>query len=430
MVGYRGRFGIGIGWLIAALWIGGAGAATAEGALPPAAVFAATGAEQSYVVPAGVTLVSAAAAGAAGGGGCGGAAGGRGARVAADFAVSPGSVLFVEVGAVGTSGALPGNFCNTNAAGAFNGGGLNGPVSGGGGGGASDVRTIPRAEAGSLGSRLLVAGGGGGAGGGGVGPAAPGGDAGSAGGGLSAGGGATLSAPGAAGAANAGCNTNATAGVFGTGGDGAGDFPNAGGGGGGGGYWGGGGGGCVPGQLGSSGGGGSSYVASQATNASAPTLSVAPAVVTITPIEAPAPPQGPQGPQGLPGVNGAQGAAGPQGATGPQGAPGAPGATGVRGRTGPRGIAGRDARVTCRIAHRNQVKCTVKMRPRARGAWATTARLSHAGRTIARGRTNHKHARLSLHSTHHFSPGRYVLTLRIVDRAGARTTVRHIITLQ
>src|SRR4051794_16210577 len=152
MVGYRGRFGIGLGWVIAALWIGGAGAPTAEAALPPAAVFTSTGAEQSYVVPAGVTSVSVAAAGAAGGGGCGGAAGGRGAQVAADFAVSPGSVLFVEVGAVGTNGALPGNFCNTNAAGAFNGGGPKRPPSGGGGGGAAPPRTTPRGGGGPLGS--------------------------------------------------------------------------------------------------------------------------------------------------------------------------------------------------------------------------------------------------------------------------------------
>ena len=421
MVGPRGRLGNGIGWVIAALWIGGALAPSAEGALPPAAVFSPTGAEQSYVVPADVTLVSIDAIGAAGGGGCGGAAGGRGAHMSAQIPVSSGSVLFVEVGAIGTQGALPGNFCNATAAAAFNGGGLNGPVSGGGGGGASDVRTVPRTEAGSPGSRVLVAGGGGGAGGGGLGPAAPGGDAGGAGGGPSAGGGATLSAPGTAGAANGGCASNAVAGAFGSGGDGAGNFPNAGGGGGGGGYWGGGGGGCIPGQLGSSGGGGSSYVAPQATNASAPAPSAAPAAVTITPIEAPAPPQGPQG---IPGSTGQTGA------SGPQGAPGAQGTTGARGPRGPRGIAGRDARVTCRIARRNEVKCTVTLRPRASSAWAATARLSRAGRTIARARADHTHARLSLHSVHRLKPGRYALTLRIVDRAGHRTTARRVIHLR
>ena len=120
-------------------------------------VFSPTGAEQSYVVPPDVSLVSIEAIGAAGGAHCGGGAGGLGAQVSAELAVSPGSVLYVEVGDVGAPGVLPGGVCSTTPETVFNGGGARGIVGAGGGGGASDVRTVPMGEAGSLGSRLIVA---------------------------------------------------------------------------------------------------------------------------------------------------------------------------------------------------------------------------------------------------------------------------------
>jgi Glycine rich protein len=276
----------------------------------PPVVFTPTGAEQSYVVPADVSQVSIEAIGAPGGGACGGGTGGLGARVTAELAVSPGSVLYVEVGAIGAPGVLPSGICVNSSPSVFNGGGALGVVGGGGGGGASDVRTVPRAEAGSLGSRLIVAAGGGGAGSGGSVPGGAGGNAGSAGGGPVAGGGATLTGPGSAGAPDPSCTTNATSGAFGVGGAGANDFPNNGGGGGGGGYWGGGGGGCLL-MAGYGGGGGSSYVAPHAINVSPVTTTAAPPSVTITPIEAAPLPQGPPGPAGPPGPVGPQGPAGP-----------------------------------------------------------------------------------------------------------------------
>ena len=172
--------------------------------------------------------------------------------------MSPGSILWVEVGSVGSPGLLPGDVCANTTPGVFNGGGALGVIGSGGGGGASDVRMVPDGQAGSLGSRLIVAAGGGGAGGGGSVPGPAGGNAGSAGEGARPGAGAGLSGPGAAGAADPSCAVSALPGGFGTGGAGANDFPDNGGGGGGGGYWGGGGGGCEGGR-GSGGGGGASY---------------------------------------------------------------------------------------------------------------------------------------------------------------------------
>ncbi len=93
--------------------------------------------------------------------------GGEGAQIRADFAVSPGSVLYVEVGGTGTNGE-PTIFCtNGTSAGGLSGasasGGAGGAVGGGGGGGASQVLTVP-AAIGANTSQLIVAGGGGGAG--------------------------------------------------------------------------------------------------------------------------------------------------------------------------------------------------------------------------------------------------------------------------
>ncbi|MGH3238656.1 MAG: hypothetical protein ACRDOH_36450, partial [Streptosporangiaceae bacterium] len=118
--------------------------------------FTFTGAEQTFTVPSGITAVQVTAIGAAGAPGLTGAAaappGGRGAQVTGTIAgLSTGQMLYVEVGGAPTStsaGCYPGVAC----LGGFNGGGLS--HFGGGGGGASDVRTSPRAAAGSLASRL------------------------------------------------------------------------------------------------------------------------------------------------------------------------------------------------------------------------------------------------------------------------------------
>jgi len=246
--------------------------------------FGFTGGEQAFVVPAGVTAVQIDATGAPGGNGCMTTTGGEGATITANFAVSPGSVLYVEVGGAGGPGFASGICSATATGGGFNGGGAGGAVGGGGGGGASDVRTVPAATPSPLGSRLIVAAGGGGAGSFG----SNGGNAGNTAGGAGGGGAATLIAGGAAGTTT--CGTAATAGSFGLGGAGYLDFPQNGGGGGGGGYFGGGGGGSDSGGAcsnnGYGGGGGSSYVAPAATAATSPVATAAAAGITITPLTA------------------------------------------------------------------------------------------------------------------------------------------------
>ena len=124
--------------------------------------FSPTGAEDTFVVPDGVSSVHVVATGAPGAVGYNGGSAGRGARVSGDLTVDPGQTLYVNVGGAPT-GVAPGADCYplSLCIGGFNGGGGAGRY-GGGGGGASDVREIPRAEAGSLASRLIVAGGGGG----------------------------------------------------------------------------------------------------------------------------------------------------------------------------------------------------------------------------------------------------------------------------
>ena len=202
--------------------------------------FAATGAPQSYTVPAGVTRLTVTATGAQGGSssiasGSGSVTvpGGQGARVQTTLPVVPGEILAVYVGKVGASLIYRGG-----APGGYNGGGSVSPGNtGSGGGGATDLRR------GS--TKLLVAAGGGGAAGfinngNGGGGGAPNGENGGAGGGGS-GTGATQTAGGSFG------------GSLGQGGSNNGDFS----GGGGGGYYGGGGGGG--GGIGP-GGGGSSWV--------------------------------------------------------------------------------------------------------------------------------------------------------------------------
>jgi hypothetical protein len=131
---------------------------------PPSAVaatatatFTSTGTEQTFTVPADVTTIYVVARGASGAQGSDGRAAGRGAVVAANLAVTPGQVLYVNVGGLPTT-ISPGCYPGIDCLGGFNGGGSS--VFGGGGGGASDIRTT----SGDLSTRLIVAAGGGGSG--------------------------------------------------------------------------------------------------------------------------------------------------------------------------------------------------------------------------------------------------------------------------
>ncbi|HUA45507.1 MAG TPA: choice-of-anchor D domain-containing protein [Solirubrobacteraceae bacterium] len=266
-------FGAGVvGWMLAL----GCGAllapvAEAQGCQTGSVTFTSIGAEQCYVVPAGVGALGVVAVGAPGGAGGSsvspaGGGGGLGAQVSGDVAVTPGETLYVEVGGAGGAGAftLTGNL--VPAAAGFNGGapGVAGPagvVSPGGGGGASDVRTCSisgasACPAGStLASRLLVAGGGGGGGtteggGGGAGGGASsiGADGAAGGGGQFGGGGGgggqlvNGGTAGSPGACSMGLGGPASSGSLGQGGIGG--YLDGGGGGGGGGLYGGGGGGA------------------------------------------------------------------------------------------------------------------------------------------------------------------------------------------
>jgi hypothetical protein len=255
----------------------GAAAAAALWSVPACAqatVFSYTGVEQTYTVAAGVSNLSIMAIGGPGGGPGGSSfPGGRAADVAGIVGVTPGEVLYVEVGG---GGGQPD--------GGFNGGG--GGASGSGlswfgGGGASDVRTLPMSDGViSLNSRLIVAAGGG---------AAPGGgDAGQP-GGSSAGGGAGTQTSGGAGGCGlpgVGCGDDGTLGMGGAGGiSGTGANQRTGGGGGGGLYGGGGGGAAAAGAVGG-GGGGSSEVPSDLGTIGLANLTTAP-TVDITPVPPP-----------------------------------------------------------------------------------------------------------------------------------------------
>lgn len=203
---------------------------------PGSKTFDHTGAEQTWTVPDGVTTVTIDASGAQGGGA--GASYSRGGRAIGTITVTPGQVLYVNVG------GQP-----TGIVGGFNGGGAAGGAEAFGAGGASDVRTA----SGSLASRLIVAGGGGGCvfGGnfsGGHGGAATGASGSGTGGGGVGGGQAAGGTAGGAGA---------TAGAQGVGGTGS-TFYTYDGGGGGGGFYGGGGGGAHTAYGGGGGGGGGS----------------------------------------------------------------------------------------------------------------------------------------------------------------------------
>jgi hypothetical protein len=255
----------------------GWGCAAGEVQCPETRTFASTGAEQTYVVPAGVEHLKITATGAHGGYGDGPVgAGGRGARVQAVVAVTPGQQLYVLVGSDGTW--WQDDNVVGDQAGGFNGGGA-APDYAGSGGGASDVRTVSASSPGTLASRLVVAGGGGGGGG-----SQPGGDAGTDGSALQpgtagaagaaehggAGGQAMVGGPGAAGTAGAGGRGGEPVAM---------PMPAAAGGAGGGGWYGGGGG-----AAGSGGGGGSSLVPVGGTG---PTPSSDPAGVTISALIAP-----------------------------------------------------------------------------------------------------------------------------------------------
>jgi hypothetical protein len=138
-------------------------------ALAPAAradttsvTFPSTGSEQTFKVPTAVHSLHVVLVGGRGGnsdGPNGAVAGGFGAVLDGTLTVSPGDILYVEVGGNGHDGDA-----TADAAGGFNGGGTGPEVLGAGGGGASDIRTVSTSDSGSLDSRLIAAGGGGGAG--------------------------------------------------------------------------------------------------------------------------------------------------------------------------------------------------------------------------------------------------------------------------
>jgi len=224
---------------------------TASPAQATSKVFAFTGGEQTFLVPSGVNSLQVRLVG--GEGGEGGAVGGVAAEVIGGFAVTPGQVLYVEVGGNGQDGGEGG-------AGGFNGGAA-GAAGAGGGGGASDIRLLPRSAGLGSDTRLAIAAGGGGGAGVGENPGGIGGNAGAPGetseGGNEGGGSGTESTGGGGGF---GCSGSGSGGERGSGGTGGAGFSTNSGGGGGGGLFGGGGGGGGCSAGGGGGGGGSSLV--------------------------------------------------------------------------------------------------------------------------------------------------------------------------
>ena len=237
--------------------------------------FDATGSEQTWQVPTGVTSVLVEAVGATGGFNSSSYAGPTSwefmqhpAKVTGFIATTPGDTLYVNVGEMGAAGTA-----GAGGAGGFPDGG-DGAKGAGGGGGSSDVRTV----SGDASTRLIVAAGSGGSGANNSGTYGWGGrggipigetgfyDVSNVGTGVS-GGGATTSA-GGAGGTGGGTGTDGSDGGLASGGDGgaAGDGAR-GGGGGGGGYYGGGGGegGQTVGDCGGGGGGGSSLIPTNGT---------------------------------------------------------------------------------------------------------------------------------------------------------------------
>jgi hypothetical protein len=228
--------------------------------------------ESQFAVPDGVHSVTATVGGGQGGADFGRSTpGGLGAVATGTVSVTPGQVIFAEVGILGgAAGSLFPGFADSGA-----------------GGGESDVRTCPSggsqpcAAGSTLASRLLVAGGGGGSGdfGGAPGNAGTGGNGGDGTAGTDGahnaggGGGATLTAPGAGGAAcDGGGDGSPGAAAGGAGGDAgsANGIDGVSGGGGGAGWFGGGaGGGCShANDDGGPGGGGSSHAGSSVSGVS------------------------------------------------------------------------------------------------------------------------------------------------------------------
>lgn len=258
---FRARCGILGGGLVAAgVLLAGpvAGAATAQ---TTATASYTTPGSYEFIVPAGVTSITGTVIGAAGGFGSEEAPGGSPAAVTATLPVTPGEQLLVGVG--GAGGSANAGFTGV-VAGGIGGGGAGAATlgAGGGGGGASLIAAgAPGVQFGDL----LVGGGGGGGGSDGFG--AYGGNAGAA--GLDGGGGPGTQTAGGSG--GGGDVASGGAGSFGLGGN----TPDEGGlpgGGGGGGYYGGGAGGSGNNSGGLGGGGGSSYVSSQASNVSGPSV--------------------------------------------------------------------------------------------------------------------------------------------------------------
>ncbi len=199
-----------------------------------------TGAEQTWVVPAGVTEITVVAAGAQGGDNADDGCfdfGGPGGRVTATIAVTPGQTITVVVGGHGGDSDP-----TDQGVGGYNGGADAGVPDTGfniyaaGGGGASDIRI----GGATLADRVVVAGGGGGVGAACTG-AGDGGDGGGATGGAGSDGSGGQGGTGSAGGTGDPNGLDGTLGVGGAGGAGNPSEPRPGGGGGGGFYGGGGG---------------------------------------------------------------------------------------------------------------------------------------------------------------------------------------------
>ena len=208
--------------------------------------FTYSGGQQSFTVPTGVKSINARLLGASA------TQGGTGGTSTGTVAVTPGQVLTVTVGQVGTY--------NSGTA-AFGGGGAGGGCTGAGfcGRGGGGISALWNGAANVAGNALLVAGGGGGAGGSSGGPVG-----GGAGGGAAGQNGINPGGAGGGGQGGGGAGGGASCGTAGAGAQFAGASGGGnvnGGGGGGGGWFGGGGGACGPSTFaGGGGGGGSGYV--------------------------------------------------------------------------------------------------------------------------------------------------------------------------
>ena len=95
--------------------------------------------EHAFTVPEGVTTLHVVAVGAAGGASTN-AVGGQGLQVTGDIAVTPGQVLYAEVGGPGHDSASNSGDGAGGANGGANGGDFGTVSAGAGGGGASDLR--------------------------------------------------------------------------------------------------------------------------------------------------------------------------------------------------------------------------------------------------------------------------------------------------